>query len=185
MLERGSVETLALATMLMLATATAAPAQERAQDSVRDSVKDNAQGNVQDKKYPNWKGQWAVATPRLPGQQLRFDPSKPYGKGQEAPLTEEYKKVYEANLAEAAQGRQGLFLYHASCLPGGMPTDMSAGTFEYIITPETTYIVSETDVRRRAFTDGRPWPQDAQATERGFSLGKRTDEAGRSVLVLL
>src|SRR5205807_8843822 len=79
----------------------------------------------------------------------------------------------------------GLFLYHASCFPGGMPADMSAGTFEYIITPETTYIVSETDVRRRVFTDGRPWPLDAQPTYRGFSIGKWIDEDGDGVFDLL
>src|SRR5262245_26196811 len=81
-----------------------------------------ASAEAQDKKYPSWRGEWAAAFPRLPGQQLRFDPSKPFAKGQEAPLTEEYKKIYEANLVELAEGKQGLFLYHASCLPAGMPT---------------------------------------------------------------
>src|ERR1700679_2011939 len=89
---------------------------------------------AQEKTYPSWKGEWAAAFPRLPGQQLRFDPSKPFAKGQEAPLTAEYQKVYEDNLAEIAKGGQGLFLYHASCLPAGMPSMMSTGTFEYVIT---------------------------------------------------
>src|SRR5262245_60217548 len=80
---------------------------------------------AQDKKFPNWKGEWNSINPRMPGQQLRFDPTKPYGKGQQAPLTEEYKKIYEENLAEQALGGQGLFLDHASCLPAGMPTMMS------------------------------------------------------------
>jgi hypothetical protein len=155
MVGRRNIEALALGAMLMLASAAQA----------------------QDKKYPDWKGEWNTATPRLPGQQLRFDPSKPFGKGQDAPLTEEYKKVYEDNLAELAQGKQGLFLYHASCLPGGMPAVMSAGTFEFIITPETTYIVADSDIRR-VFTDGRPWAVDAQPTYRGFSLGKWIDEDG-------
>src|SRR5439155_14620770 len=83
---------------------------------------------AQDKKYPNWKGEWNTVNPRMPGQQLRFDPSKPYGKGQDAPLTEEYKKIYEANLVETAAGGQGLFLEHASCFPACMPTMTSAGT---------------------------------------------------------
>ena len=102
---------------------------------------------AQDKKYPNWKGEWATITARLPGQQLRFDPNKSYGKAQEAPLTEEYQKIYQDNLAEQALGGQGLFLDHASCLPAGMPTMMSAGTHEFIITPETTYIAGS-DLRR-------------------------------------
>ena len=155
MLGRRTVETAALVTALMLGVTGGAQAQ--------------------DKKYPNWKGEWNIATPRLPGQQLRFDPSKPFGKGQQAPLTQEYQKVYEDNLAELAQGKQGLFLYHASCLPAGMPSIMSAGTFEFVITPETTYVVADTDIRR-IFTDGRPWPAEAQPTYRGIYLGKWIDE---------
>jgi hypothetical protein len=132
---------------------------------------------AQDKKYPNWKGEWSTVIPRMPGQQLRFDPSKPYGKAQEAPLTEEYRKIYEENLVELAAGGQGLFLEHASCFPAGMPTMMSAGTHEFIITPETTYISAGTDLRR-IFTDGRPWPTDLEPTFQGFSMGRWIDEDG-------
>src|SRR5215831_21061518 len=134
---------------------------------------------AQDKKYPNWKGEWATITARLPGQQLRFDPNKSYGKAQEAPLTEEYKKIYEDNLAEQALGGQGLFHNQASCLPAGMPTMMSAGTHEFIITPETTYIAGS-DLRR-IFTDGRPWPTDLEPTYQGFSMGQWIDEDGDGV----
>jgi hypothetical protein len=132
---------------------------------------------AQDKQYPSWKGEWNAAFPRLPGQQLRFDPNKPFGKGQEAPLTAEYQKVYEENLAEVAKGRQGLFLYHASCFPPGMPTMMSAGVFEFVITPDTTYIVVDTEVRR-IFTDGRPWPAESAPTYQGYAIGKWLDEGG-------
>ena len=143
---------------------------------------DSARAQV--KTYPSWSGEWNVVAPRLPGQQLRFDPSKPFGKGQEAPLTAEYQKIHEDNLAELAQGRQGLFLYHASCLPAGMPSMMSAGTFEYIVTPETTYIVADTDIRR-IFTDGRPWPTDSAPTYQGYSIGKWLDEDGNGVYDVL
>jgi len=139
---------------------------------------------AQDKKYPNWKGEWTTVIPRLPGQQLRFDPSKSFGVAQEAPLTEEYKKIYQENLAELALGGQGLFLYHASCVPAGMPTMMSAGTQEYIVTPETTYILAGTDVRR-IFTDGRPWPTDLEPTYHGFSIGRWIDEDGDGVYDVL
>ncbi|MEA2989368.1 MAG: hypothetical protein QOG83_2079 [Alphaproteobacteria bacterium] len=139
---------------------------------------------AEDKKFPNWKGEWTTITPRMPGQQLRFDPSKPYGVRQEAPLTEEYKKIHEENLAETALGRQGLFLGHASCFPAGMPTMMSAGTHEYIITPETTYISAGTDFRR-IFTDGRPWPEELEPTFQGFSIGKWIDEDGDGVYDVL
>jgi hypothetical protein len=135
---------------------------------------------AQEKQYPNWKGEWTAIFQRMPGQQLRFDPSKPFSKGQEAPLTPEYQKIHEDNLAEIAKGGQGLFLYHASCLPAGMPTMMSAGVFEYIITPDATYIVAGTDFRR-IFTDGRPWPTDTEPTYQGYSIGKWLDESGSGV----
>jgi hypothetical protein len=139
---------------------------------------------AQDKKYPNWKGEWNTVNPRMPGQQLRFDPTKPYGQGQEAPLTEEYKKIYAENLVETAAGGQGLFLDHASCFPAGMPTMMSAGTHEFIITPETTYMSIGTDLRR-VFTDGRPWPTDLEPTYQGFSMGRWIDEDGDGVYDVL
>ena len=108
MLYRSTFELLALATVLMLTVGGA---------------------QAEDKKYPVWKGEWNAVTPRMPGQQLRFDPTKPYGPGQQAPLTEEYKKVYEANLTEQAEGGLGNFLDHSSCFPAGMPTMMSIGNF--------------------------------------------------------
>jgi len=166
MVYRGTLMALALATALMLSV-SAAKAQDKAQD----------------KTYPNWKGEWTTVIPRLPGQQLRFDPNKPYGKGQQAPLTEEYQKIYQANLAEQAEGGQGLFLDHASCLPAGMPTMMSAGTHEFIVTPETTYIAGS-DLRR-IFTDGRPWPMDLEPTYQGFSMGRWIDEDGDGVYDVL
>ena len=132
---------------------------------------------AEDKKYPDWKGEWIAIVPRMEGQQLRFDPSKPYGRRQDAPLTEEYKKIYQESLDDQALGGQGLFLDHASCLPAGMPTMMSIGTFEYIITPETTYISAGPELRR-IFTDGRPWSADLEPTYQGFSIGKWTDEEG-------
>jgi hypothetical protein len=138
----------------------------------------------EDKKYPNWKGEWTAIVPRMAGQQLRFDPSKPYGRRQEAPLTEEYKQIYQESLDDQALGGQGLFLDHASCLPAGMPTMMSIGTFEYIVTPETTYISAGSELRR-VFTDGRPWPADLEATYQGFSIGKWIDEEGSGVYDVL
>jgi hypothetical protein len=163
MVYRSTLEVLALAAVLMVTVGGA---------------------QAEDKKYPSWQGEWTTITPRMPGQQLRFDPSKPYGLGQEAPLTEEYKKIHQANLAEQALGRQGLFLDHASCLPAGMPTMMSAGSHEYIITPETTYISAGTDLRR-IFTDGRPWPTELEPTYQGFSIGKWIDEKGDGVYDVL
>src|SRR5438477_12674794 len=84
-------------------------------------------------KYPNWKGQWRVIiTPGLRGQAVKFDPTKPWGKGQEAPLTAEYQKVHEESMADQAAGGLGNYPT-ATCHPGGMPRMMSAGEYEYII----------------------------------------------------
>jgi hypothetical protein len=47
---------------------------------------DNAQ-------YPDWKGQWVRKSAGT------FDPDKPFGLGQQAPLTPEYQKVLEDSLA--------------------------------------------------------------------------------------
>jgi hypothetical protein len=45
-----------------------------------------------DAKYPDWSGQWTVIlTPGLPGPRVKFDPTKPWGAGQQALLTSEYR----------------------------------------------------------------------------------------------
>ena len=39
-------------------------------------------------KYPDWAGQWRLGPP------TKWDPSKPPGRGQEAPLTPEYRAIF-------------------------------------------------------------------------------------------
>jgi hypothetical protein len=69
-------------------------------------------------KYPNWKGQWTViVAPGLEGQAVKFDPTKPWGRGQEAPLTAEYQKVHEDSMADQAKGGLGNYPT-ATCHPG-------------------------------------------------------------------
>ena len=67
-----------------------------------------------DGKYPDWDGQWF----RTGG--VQFDPTKPLGRGQQAPLTPEYRAKLDASIADIAAGGQGLN-EHTSCLPHGMP----------------------------------------------------------------
>src|SRR5262249_36259920 len=56
-------------------------------------------------KYPDWKGQWrGVLRVGTFGGQPSFDPAKPWGKGQQAPLTPEYQAILEANLKSQEQG---------------------------------------------------------------------------------
>src|ERR1700681_1942445 len=92
-------------------------------------------------KYPNLKGQWSrFIVPGLPGQPS-FDQTKPWGFGQEAPLTPEYKAVLEASLADQAKGGSGNY-GGAACLAYGMPMMMQGfNPLEFVITPETTYIL--------------------------------------------
>jgi len=71
-------------------------------------------------KYPNWKGAWARWVPRnatrapgtggagfTAGGQPSFDQSKPWGLGQQAPLTPEYQKVLQDSIADQENGGDG------------------------------------------------------------------------------
>jgi hypothetical protein len=127
-----------------------------------------------DAKYPDLSGQW-VAVRLGVGGQPAFDPTKPWGFGQQAPLTPEYQKVLEASVAEQAKGTQGNWLSGVSCLPTGMPAMMTLyRPMEIVLLPEITYIrIDHThQSHRRIHTDGRDWPKDALQSFRGYSIGK-------------
>jgi hypothetical protein len=130
-----------------------------------------------DTKYPDLKGQWIRVAP--PGQPA-FDPSKPRGWAQQAPLTQEYQAVFAANLADLASGGEGLWPGH-DCRPPGMPPMMTAyEPMEIIVLPETTYIRIDHihDSHRRIYTDGRDWPNEVESAYVGYSIGKWIDENG-------
>jgi hypothetical protein len=132
-----------------------------------------------DAKYPNLRGQWnRFITRGLPGQPS-FDQTKPWGFGQEAPLTPEYRAVLEASLADQAKGGLGNYPT-ARCLAAGMPHMMIAfRPLELVVTPDTTYIlIGGEDHFRRIFTDGRDWPAETEPTFQGYSIGKWIDEDG-------
>lgn len=142
---------------------------------------------VEEAKYPNWKGQWiALVTPGLVGTQFKFDPTKSRGREQGAPLTAEYQKVLAESLADQAQGGLGNYPT-ARCLPGGMPRMMATRAQEYIITPETTYILLDgsQDPLRRIYTDGRDWPSDLDPAYQGYAIGRwrSPDADGRFTLL--
>jgi hypothetical protein len=133
-----------------------------------------------DAKYPDWMGGWGRFVVRGLGGQPAFDQTKPWGRGQQAPLTAEYQKVLDDSLADQAKGGQGNFLDHALCHPAGMPFMMVATRpLELVVTPLTTYIlVGGSDHYRRIFTDGRNWPQEIEPSYSGYSIGKWIDEDG-------
>jgi hypothetical protein len=127
-------------------------------------------------KYPDWRGQWSRApVPGVSGNPS-YDPAKPRGRGEEAPLTAEYAAIFEANLKDQAEGGQGTDATF-SCLPTGMPRTMiSYGPMEIVILPDVTYILIEyIRDNRRVFTDGRDWPADIEPTFAGYSIGKWVD----------
>ena len=132
-----------------------------------------------DSKYPNLKGQWERFVVRgLPGQPS-FDQTKPWGFGQEAPLTPEYRAVLEASMRDQANGGLGNYPT-ARCLAAGMPHMMIAfRPLEFIVTPELTYIIiADYDSLRRIYTDGRNFPTNQEPTFAGYSIGKWLDEDG-------
>ncbi len=133
-----------------------------------------------DEKYPNWKGQWTTLRTFFGENMLPFDPTKPVGPGQQAPLTPEYQKVLQDSMADQAKGGLGNYP-SARCLPGGMPRMMALPLHEFVITPETTYILTDgSDYYRRIFTDARAWPATIQPTYRGYSIGNWIENgAGR------
>jgi hypothetical protein len=129
-------------------------------------------------KYPDWSGQW-IKVPD--GGPPRYDPSKPDGRGQQAPLTQEYRKIHEASMADQAAGGQGLYISSVKCIPMGMPYTMSiVFPFEFVVTEKTTFILYEimTSQPRRIYTDGRDWPKDQDPTFNGYSIGRWVDEDG-------
>jgi hypothetical protein len=131
-----------------------------------------------DPRFPDWSGQWRKAPD---GGPPRYDPSKPDGAGQQAPLKEEYRRIHEASMADQARGGPGLYVMSVKCIPMGMPFQMSiVFPFEFVITPKTTYILFEimTSQPRRIYTDGRDWPKDPDPTFTGYSIGKWIDEDG-------
>src|SRR3954452_8771793 len=127
-------------------------------------------------KYPDWGGQRR----RAEGGAPRYDSTKPPGRGQQAPLTEEYRAVHEASMADQAAGGQGADTT-ARCFPMGMPRAMTTiFPLEFIITPKIAYVLFENSngLPRRIYTDGRDFPKDDEPTFVGYSIGKWTDADG-------
>jgi hypothetical protein len=152
MLRRSSIGAIALAAVLLLTTAAGA-------QTPAESL------------YPDFSGQWS-----------RIGPNRWETGGQKAPLTAEYRAIYDANLARQAAGRQGDMRSWA-CIPQGMPMMMSFyDPAEIVVTPKTTYVLIShvNDSYRRIYTDGRDWPaeDEFEPSYAGYSIGKWLDEDG-------
>jgi hypothetical protein len=134
-------------------------------------------GRAQDAaRLPDWKGQW------IRTGSGSFDPSKPPGLRQGAPLTPEYQALLEETAAAQANGGQGNDPM-ARCIPPGMPRMMiNYGLgMEFVITAGTTYLMFGEPMRqlRRIYTDGRDWPAALAPTFSGYSIGRWDGDDGR------
>src|SRR5580704_12126739 len=118
-------------------------------------------------KYPDLKGQWD----RAPSTGA-WDPKA-------APLTPEYRAIFEANVKDQHEGGQGTDPTYI-CLAPGMPRVMNAyGPFEIVVTPNTTHVLMDhVHDSRRIFTDGREWPKEIEPSFAGYSIGKWVDTTG-------
>jgi hypothetical protein len=124
-------------------------------------------------KYPDLKGQW-IAVGVTPD--TSWDSTKPPGRGQQAPLTEEYQKKFEDILARHAQDGAPL----ASCIPPGMPRAMIGySPMEIIVMPyRTNIMLGDMSEIRRIFTDGRKWSDEIEPAYSGYSIGAWEDTDG-------
>jgi hypothetical protein len=127
-------------------------------------------------KYPDWSGQWMRKQGDPAGS---YDPTKPNGRGQRAPLTPEYQATFEAGLKSYEEGGQANNPTYL-CIPGGMPRVMTLGMgqAEFVVTPKITYVLLTNSMPRRIYTDGRDWPEDAEPAFSGYSIGRWLDTQG-------
>jgi len=126
-------------------------------------------------KYPDWAGQWRISGGN------RWDPTKPGGRGQQAPLIPEYQVRFEESLADQKLGGPGNDP-SSWCFPTGMPRLMTAiFAIEFVVLPDVTHILFENRLPRRVYTDGRDWPKNIPESFGGYSIGRwlDTDNDGR------
>jgi hypothetical protein len=123
--------------------------------------------------YPDFEGQW-----RNPGVGEAWDPTKPRGLAQQAPLTPEYQAIFEASLKDQAAGGHGNN-YHSSCVLDGMPRIMSlAAPMEILVEPRLTFFIFQAAFVRRIHTDGASMPEAELPSFQGYSIGKWSGEDG-------
>jgi hypothetical protein len=123
--------------------------------------------------YPDFESQWRSAA-----SSDAWDPAKPAGLAQQAPLTAEYRNMFEASLKDQAAGGRGNN-YQSSCVLDGMPRMMSlTAPMEILIQPHLTFFVFQEAFARRIHTDGAAMPPSEPPSFQGYSIGKWVDQDG-------
>jgi hypothetical protein len=123
-------------------------------------------------RYPNLSGQWQrVGEPLWAGSEAA---------NRAAPLTPEYRAMYEANLAALKEGGHSGIDPTRICLPPGMPRIMNLyEPMEIVLTPDTVhFLIEHIHDSRRIHTDGRAWTSDIDDGFRGTTHGQWLDEDG-------
>jgi hypothetical protein len=103
---------------------------------------------------------------------IGWTPGIPPGRGQKAPLTPEYAKIFDMHQANAAAGKPTGDIT-AACLPQGMPRIMTMTyPMEVSMAPDHVKIYAEwQEQTRRIYTDGRPLDPEPDPTFYGQSVG--------------
>jgi len=128
-----------------------------------------------DMKYPDFESQWRIPD-GVKGDP--WDPARPAGLGQQAPLIPEYQAIFEKSVKDQAAGGRGNN-YAGRCMLDGMPRMMSlTGPMEVLFQRAYTVLIFQNAFARRIYTDGRDWPVDEEGTFDGYSIGKWVDEDG-------
>jgi hypothetical protein len=123
--------------------------------------------------YPDFESQWRNA-----GRSDAWDPAKPPGLTQQAPLTPEYQAIFEASLKDQAAGGRGNN-YQGACVLDGMPRIMNlTAPMEILIQPGLTFFIFQEAFVRRIHTDGAAMPASEPPSFQGYSTGKWIDEDG-------
>ena len=116
---------------------------------------------------PNdWTGVWKRVG------SIAFDPANKPETRENPPYRPDWQARYEVALKSAERGQFNADPT-ASCVPPGMPRLMNmVYPMEIIQKPDQLTIVAEWESQvRRIFLDGRPHPQDMDATFNGHSVG--------------
>jgi hypothetical protein len=123
--------------------------------------------------YPDFESQW-----RNPGGGDAWDPTKPAGLAQQAPLMPDYEAIYRASLKDQANGGHGNN-YHSACVLDGMPRLMSLDApMEILIQPGLTFFIFQEAFVRRIHTDSAAMPESELPSFQGYSTGKWIDTDG-------